>query len=294
MRNVTEETITEAFLKLNAPQTDPRLAFLLERLSHHLHAFARETGLTHAEWRKGLSLMMEAGKISDHHRNEFVLFSDVFGLSSLVDMINSRKGGTPSSVLGPFHILGAPDVPFGADLKGSNAGEMLFVSGTVRGSDGAPLAGARLELWQTAANGLYSNQDPAQDEYNLRAALTTNAAGRYAVSTVIPAPYTVPMDGPVGTFLKAVGRHPWRPSHLHFVVEAKGHRTLVTEVFPDQDPYLDEDAVFGVRERLVMHYERHDDPAKAPAGFARSKSPDLPFYTVEFDFELVPDAVQAG
>jgi hydroxyquinol 1,2-dioxygenase len=267
MRNVTEDTITEAFLRLNGKKTDPRLLFVLERLSHHLHSFARETGLTHTEWRAGLKLLMEAGKITDKHRNEFVLFSDVFGLSSLVDMINSRRGGTPSSVLGPFHILGAPERP----------------------------NGARIELWQTAANGLYSNQDPEMDEYAFRAALKTDVEGRYAVSTVIPAPYTVPMDGPVGTFLKAVGRHPWRPSHLHFVVEAQGFRTLVTEVFPENDCYLDEDAVFGVREKLIMRYERHDRVEDAPTGFVRSASPTLPFYTVAFDFVLVgEDGDRAG
>lgn len=287
MRTVSEDTITQAFLDYCGPDTDPRLRFILEKLVGHLHAFARETNLTHDEWRTGLELLVKAGEISSPERNEFVLFSDVLGLSSLVDMIHSPDVGTPSSVLGPFHILGAPDLENGGDLKGGNDGATVFVSGRFTDPDGQPIEGVELEIWQTADNGLYSNQDPAQSDYNLRAHMSLGDDGTYRFSTIRPAPYTVPEDGPVGTLLKATGRHPWRPSHLHFIASAPGFRTLVTEVFPSDDPYLDEDAVFGVRPRLVMDYKEQTSLDEMPDGMAvRSEEVTVPFYTVDFDFIL--------
>ena len=286
MRTVTKETITQAFLDYCGEDTDPRLMFLLERLAHHLHDFVRETNLTHEEWTKGLQLLYDAGQISTPERNEFILFSDVLGLSSLVDMVNSSKDGTPSSVLGPFHILGAPTVPVGADLKGENEGTPIVVGGLVRDAQGNPIEGAELEIWQTADNGLYSNQDEAQPDYNFRAHMVTQADGRYLFSTVRPAPYTIPDDGPVGELLEATGRHPWRPSHLHFIVTAPGYRTLVTEVFPSDDPYLDEDPVFGVREQLVMDYREQDSTQALPEDLEAKGTLDTPYLLVDFDFVL--------
>ena len=291
MRNIDAETITPAFIKFCGPRTDPRLLFVLERLVAHLHDFARETKITHAEWRTGIDLLTWAGRITDDGRNEFSLFSDVFGLSSLVDIINSPKGGTESSVLGPFHILDAPLLPHGADLRGTDAGAPVFVSGRVLDRAGAPIAGARVDLWQTASNGLYSNQDPAMGPWDFRARFDVDAEGRYAFSTVKPAPYTVPTDGPGGAILNAMDREPWRASHLHFAVQAPGYRTLVTEVFPEDDPYLDADAVFGVRASLVVPYVEHRDAADVPKGYALTQV-DTPFYTVEFDFILVEDGKQ--
>ncbi|MGI9366054.1 MAG: dioxygenase [Rhizobiaceae bacterium] len=286
MRTVNSDTITKAFLDYCSDDTDPRLKFILEKLAQHLHDFVRETNLTHDEWRKGLELLFDAGKISTPERNEFILFSDVLGLSSLVDMVNSSKNGTPSSVLGPFHVLGAPDVPVGADLKGENEGVTVVVGGRVLTPQGEPIEGAELEIWQTADNGLYSNQDEAQPEYNLRAHMTTQADGRYLFSTVRPAPYTVPDDGPVGELLNATGRHPWRPSHLHFIVTAPAHRSLVTEVFPSDDPYLDEDPVFGVREQLVMEYQKRESIEDLPDDLEAKDGLDVPYYVVDFDFIL--------
>lgn len=288
MRNVTSDTITQSFLDYMSDDTDERLQFILTRLAHHLHDFVRETGLTHDEWRKGLELLYNAGDISTPERNEFVLFSDVLGLSSLVDMVNSPDNGTPSSVLGPFHVRGAPDLAFGADMKGDNEGAPTIVGGCVTTTDGTPIEGAVLEIWQTAENGLYSGQDDSQPEFNFYGCMKTGADGRYLFSTVRPAPYTVPEDGPVGELLRATGRHPWRPSHLHFIVTSAEHRTLVTEVFPSDDPYLDEDAVFGVREKLIMEYQERHDPSDLPDELAIKPHIDTPYYVVDFDFVLAP------
>ncbi len=288
MRNVTTDTLTQSFLDYMSDDTDERLRFVLTKLATHMHEFVRETDLTHDEWRKGLELLYKAGEISTPERNEFVLFSDVFGLSSLVDMVNSPDDGTPSSVLGPFHVRGAPDVPVGGDLKKDNEGAAVVVGGVVKSTDGTPIEGAVLEIWQTAENGLYSGQDEAQADYNFYACMTTGADGRYLFSTVRPAPYTVPDDGPVGELLHATGRDPWRPSHLHFIVTANGHRTLVTEVFPSDDPYLDRDAVFGVREKLIMVYEESRDAASLPDDLAIKPTIEAPFFTVDFDFTLSP------
>ena len=289
MRNVTTETLTQTFLDYCGPETSPRLRFLLEHLVGHLHTFVRETGLTHAEWRKAIELLTKAGEITDDERNEFVLFSDVLGLSSLVDMVNSKPDATSSSVLGPFHILGAPALAYGGDLKQDNDGATVVVKGAVRDPAGNPISGAEIEIWQTADNGLYSNQDPKQPEYNLRARLKARDNGDYAFTTVRPAPYTVPDDGPVGALLHATGRHPWRPSHLHFIVMAPGYRMLVTEVFPSDDPYLDEDAVFGVRADLIMNYVEQADHGLVPEDFEARPRLTSPYYTVDFDFVLAAE-----
>ena len=286
MRDVDRQSITQAFLDYCSDETDPRLRVILERLAHHLHTFAREVELTHEEWRKAIEFLTACGDITTPERNEFILLSDVLGLSSLVDMIHSPEEATASSVLGPFHILGAPDLPVGGDLKGDNDGATVIVQGRVLTSAGNPIQGAALEIWQTAANGLYSNQDSAQPDYNLRARQVTGEDGRYAFTTIRPAPYTVPDDGPVGDLLRATGRHPWRPSHLHFIIEADGFRTLVTELFPDDDPYLDEDAVFGVREDLLMHYRECSDRKDAPPDLDAKDKLTTPFYRIDFDFRL--------
>ena len=287
MRTVTPDTLTNLILGLSGPDTDPRLQTVLTSLVRHLHAFAQDVGLTHDEWRKGLEMLTRAGEITDAERNEFVLFSDVLGLSSLVDMINSPDNCTSSSVLGPFHMLGAPALPVGGDMIADNEGPQVAVEGIVKDQSGTPIEGAVIELWQTADNGLYSNQDEAQAEYNLRISMTTGADGRYALSTIRPAPYLVPTDGPTGDLLRATGRHAWRPSHLHFIVQADGFRSLVTEVFPSDDPYLDADAVFGVRSDLVMEYTPGDREALADDFAAKGKLVDT-FSKVDFDFILPP------
>ncbi|MEM6637300.1 MAG: dioxygenase [Pseudomonadota bacterium] len=286
MRTVTKENITDVFMGYFGDQTNPRLREVLGSLVAHLHAFAKDVGLTHEEWRKGIAFLEEAGEISDKERHEFVLLSDVLGLSSLVDMINSVSAGTSSSVLGPFHISGAPPISFGDDLKQHFDGQVLLARGRVLNPEGQPIAGAELDIWQTAPNGLYSSQDPDQDTYSFHGIQTTRADGTYGFTTVRPVSYTVPTDGPVGEILRASGRHPWRPSHLHYIVKAKGFRPLVTEIFPEDDPYLDEDTVFGVREDLVMEYVEHPS-TDFPEGYVLTGKVNEPFLVADFDLTLV-------
>jgi len=288
MRNVTKDNITDAFLGYMGKDTDPRLREVMTSLARHLHAFVKETGLTHAEWEKGIELLEWAGEISDKERHEMVLLSDLLGVSSLVDMVNMVPGGTSSSVLGPFHISGAPPIPMGFDMKRHYPGEVLLAQGVVRNMAGAPVPGAQIDIWQTAPNGLYSSQDPEQDTYSFHGIQTVDADGRYAFTTVKPVSYEVPTDGPGGAMLNATGRHAWRPSHLHFIVKADGYRTLVSEIFAADDPYLDEDAVFGVREDLVMKYDQMQAGTFPAEGFDLSGKVAGPWLRVNFDLVLTP------
>lgn len=287
MRNVSKDNITDVFMGYFGPNADPRAREIIEAIARHVHAFAREVNLTHAEWQKGIEFLESAGEISDEERHEFVLLSDVLGLSSLVDMINSDARGTSSSVLGPFHITGAPPLAFGGDMKRSFEGQVLLARGKVTDPEGAPIEGAELDIWQTAPNGLYSSQDPDQETYSFHGLQTTRQDGSYGFTTVRPVSYTVPTDGPVGGILRAAGRHPWRPSHLHYIVKAEGFRPLVTEIFPDDDPYLDEDTVFGVRSDLVMTYVEYP-PEDFPDGYVLSGKVTEPFLCADFDLKLVP------
>ncbi len=281
MRNVNSTTVTSAVVRSFDGATGPRFRQVIERLVHHLHAFAREVQLTPDEWKAGIDFLYQAGKISDEARNEFILTSDVLGLSSLVDMLQSDGGGTERSALGPFHAEGSPLLAVGGDLKRDNDGEPMLVRGRVMDADGRPIARAQLDFWQAAINGLYWQQDAAQDPHNLRFRMITGDDGAYAFTTVRPAPYTVPYDGPVGDLLRAGGRHAWRPAHFHFIVSAEGCKALTTEVFFADDRYIDEDAVFGVRESLLVQTQLATDTTLAQ----RYQLP-LPFHSVEFDFRL--------
>lgn len=286
MRTVSKDTITQSFLNYMGDNTDERLKFVLTRLVTHMHDFVRETNLTHDEWRKGLDLLYQAGQISSPERNEFILFSDVLGISSLVDIVNSASDGTSSSVLGPFHLPAAPELAVGGDMKRDNDGATMVLGGRVLSVERQPVEGAVLEIWQSADNGLYSVQDNKQPDYNFYGCMKTGADGRYLFSTVRPAPYTVPDDGPVGELLRATGRHPWRPAHLHFIVSADGYRSLVTELFPSDDPYLDQDTVFGVREDLIMRFHERSATEDLPDDLVIKPHIATPYYTVDFDFVL--------
>jgi len=287
MRDVSVSNITEAVIATFADDTAPRTRVVLEALVRHLHAFARDVELTQREWHEAVEFLRRAGEKSDETRNEFILASDVLGLTSLIDIINNRNAGdavTESSVLGPFYVEGAPVAP-GGQIPGPRSGRPLVVTGQVLSSAGHALPGAVLDVWLTGENGLYDVQDPEVPDGSYRGKVEAGEDGRYRFVTVRPAPYTVPTDGPVGELLGATGRHPWRPAHLHLIVSATGHSALVTELFVADDPYIDEDAVFGVRDSIAVEFEDVD-----AAEEARAAGIDGPFTRVRFDFRLRPAA----
>ena len=239
---------------------DARRRELMQQLVQHLHAYAKATQLTHAEWRAGLAFLHRVGDISSDSRSEFSLLSDVLGLSSLVDLLASVPGVTPGSVLGPFHTAGSPWRDNPADLAAGNAGEVVLLRGRVLDAAGRPLPEATLDFWQNADNGLYWQMDDSQPQDNLRCQLRVDADGGFAIRTIRPRPYQIPTDGPAWhDVVEPAGRSAWRPAHFHLIVQAPGHRTLVTEIFEASDPYLDSDAVFGVRAELVKSFAADAD-----------------------------------
>lgn len=290
MRDVSPDTLTAAFAAYAAAAPVPRARDVLSALAAHLHQWVRETALTPDEWRLGLEALTRAGEITDARRNEFGLFSDLFGVSALVDMLNTPPGATPSSNLGPFHRRGAPTLANGGDLWLGQEGAPLAVIGRVLDTAGRPIPGAVLGLWQTAGNGLYAAQDPAQPDMNYHARLAVGPDGRFAFTTVKPLPYTVPYDGPAGDMLRALGREAWRPSHLHVICEAPAHVPLVTEIFAEDDPWVDRDAVFGVRPDLLMRYHEEHDRAALPDWLTARERLPSPYWRVDFDLVLAPAA----
>jgi hydroxyquinol 1,2-dioxygenase len=241
---------------------DTRRNQVISALIRHLHDFAREVSLSHAEWRAGLQFLTDAAAITDATRNEFSLISDVLGLSSLVDLMGSAPDATPGSVLGPFHVHGAPHCPNGADLQGAQPGQATLLQVELLSTTGTPIA-AEVDFWQNAANGLYAQQDPEQPPHNLRCRVLTGPDGQLRLRTVLPQPYGIPGDGPVSQLMRLAGRSCMRPAHFHLIVAAPGHRTLVTELFLQGDRYLDTDAVFGVRPALIVPAVEVSDPAEA-------------------------------
>jgi len=286
-RNKTENDITAEVLARFAETPDPRLRQIMLSLIGHLHAFVKEVELTEAEWFQAIEILTQAGKMCSDKRQEFILFSDTLGVSMVVDLVDHRKpdGATESTVFGPFHRLGAPDMPPGGNIAPRDeTGVPTLVSGRVLDLDGRPIAGAVLDVWQTQTNGLYDSQDQGLDGLHMRGKFTTDSAGRYLIRTVLPVNYPIPSDGPVGAMLKATGRHPWRPAHIHFVVSADGYEPVTTHIFDRTDPYLASDAVFAVKDALVCDFVRHETPA--PEATRLGIAP--PFHTAEFDFRLVP------
>jgi catechol 1,2-dioxygenase len=279
-----EDLTTEVVRRL-AATPDPRLREVMQALVRHLHAFAREVSLTEEEWLAGIRFLTATGQMCDDKRQEFILLSDTLGLSMLVDEINHEAGGavTESTVLGPFYVADAPFREYGDSIVLKDDGEPAVVSGVVRGTDGKPIPGAVLDVWQTASNRLYDVQDPDQPPFNLRGRFRTRDDGSYRFVTVRPASYPVPDDGPVGKLLRATGRHPWRAAHIHAVVSADGYQPVTTHIFDADSDYLDSDTVFGVKDSLIRPFVRHDDPDEA----ARL-GVTAPYLTVENDFVLSP------
>ena len=257
-----EDQITQTALQRVEESAEGRMRDIMLSLTRHLHGFIREIEPTEEEWLAAIRFLTETGQKCDERRQEFILLSDTLGASMLIDAINNRKpeGATESSVLGPFYQEGAPDYDNGADLADeTTGGDPVLVSGKVVDLDGAPIPGAVLDIWQTAPDAIYAAQDPSGSSFNLCGRITTEDDGRYSFRTRKPVSYTVPGDGPVGAMLEAAGRHNWRPAHIHFMLTAAGYETLVTQLFTDDDPYLDTDAVFGVKDSLIVHYEPGED-----------------------------------
>ncbi len=263
----------------------PRLREVLTSLVTHLHAFVKDVELTEEEWAQGIGFLTRTGHMCDGNRQEFILLSDVLGVSMLVETINHRAAGgsTESTVTGPFHVTESPLRALGDTISGATKGDPCLVTGQVTGPDGQPVAGAQIDVWQASADGFYDVQQPGiQPAGNLRGLFTAGADGRFWFRTIVPSYYPIPDDGPVGGLLKATGRHQFRPAHIHFLVTAPGYRPVTTHLFVDESPYLDSDAVFGVKESLVRAFPWTDDPAQA----AEHSLPN-PFRTVHFDVGLL-------
>ena len=290
-RNKTEDDITAEALARFSATPDPRLRQIMLSLISHLHGFVKEVQLTEAEWFQAIGILTQAGKMCSDKRQEFILFSDTLGVSMVVDLIDHRKpeGATESTVFGPFHRLGAPEMPEGGNIAPRDqTGTPTLVSGRVLDLDGRPIAGAVLDVWQAQTNGLYDSQDQNPDALHMRGKFRTDADGRYLIRTVQPVNYPIPSDGPVGRMLKASGLHPWRPAHIHFVVSADGYAPVTTHIFDRTDPYLASDAVFAVKDSLICDFVRHEtpEPEATRLGIA------APFYTAVFDFRLAPAAAE--
>ncbi len=284
MRNANEANLTVAVLEKLEGARDPRFKEIMSSLIRHLHAFIRETELTEKEWMTGIQFLTETGEKCDDKRQEYILLSDTLGVSMLVDAINHRKpgGATETTVLGPFYVSGAKDMPMWADIAGDAPGEPAYVSGRVLDVNGKPIAGAVLDVWQTDGEGFYDVQRPGGNEHYARGRFTTGADGRYGLRTVKPVSYPIPTDGPVGKMLLGMGRHPYRPAHVHVIATAPGYERVATHLFVEGDEYLDSDAVFGVKHSLVVDFRDH------PAGpTPDGKKSAVPFCTAAFDFKLV-------
>lgn len=285
MINLDELTITQAVIARNQKTQCSRLQEVITSLVQHLHEFARETQLTETEWAEGIDFLTRTGSICSPARQEFILLSDVLGLSTLVMAQNHRKpkGCTEATVFGPFHVENSPLRELGDDVANGAEGEPCFVKGKLFGINGEPIDNARIEIWQADANGLYDVQYQTDSEHRARATLHSAKNGAYYFRSIVATPYPIPYDGPVGQLLTALGRHPWRPAHLHFRINAPGYEQLVTHVFRKNDPYLDSDAVFGVRTSLVADWIEHE-PGLAPDGNILSTY----FYSLNFNFVLNP------
>ena len=284
MSDMTEQKLVDAVLKKLESAKDPRFKEVMTSLIRHLHAFVRETELTEAEWFAGIQFLTATGQKCDGKRQEYILLSDTLGVSMLVDAINHRKpgGATETTVLGPFYVPGAKNMPMWADIAEDAPGEPAYVFGRVFDVGGKPIAGATIDVWQTDGEGFYDVQRPGGNESYARGKFTTAADGRYGFRTVKPVSYPVPTDGPVGKMLLGMGRHPYRPAHVHAIISAPGYEKVATHLFVKGDAYLDSDAVFGVKHSLVVDFKPH------PAG----PTPDggkttAPFCTAEYDFRLV-------
>jgi protocatechuate 3,4-dioxygenase beta subunit len=290
----TEETAAQAVIDSFAATPDDRLREILTSLVQHLHAWVREIRPGRQEWDAAIRYLTAVGQACTDTRQEFILLSDVLGVSMLVETINENAaataaGGTESTVLGPFHVVESPPRNHGESIDLVGGGEPCAVSARVLSADGTPLDGAQVDVWQANHEGFYDVQQPGvQPRGNGRGLFTTSADGRFHFTTVVPRKYPIPSDGPVGQLLTATRRHPYRPAHIHFIVTADGHEPLTTHIFVAGGDYLESDAVFAVRKSLIHEFARVDDPRRA-AGLGIGN----PFRLAEFDLVVQPAGVPA-
>jgi protocatechuate 3,4-dioxygenase beta subunit len=255
----TEEGSVDAVNARMSQDINPRLAKVMASLVKHLHAFAKEIELTQDEWEVAINFLTRTGQICSEERQEFILLSDTLGFSMLVDAINNRRpaGATENTVFGPFHVDGAPERGMGASISLDGKGESCLYEGRVIDLHGEPIEGARIDVWSDNAEGFYDVQQPdIQPKWNNRGIFTTGQDGTYSFIGIKPVSYPIPDDGPVGQMLNHLGRHPYRPAHMHYLVTAEGYQKVVTHTFVGDDPYLASDTVFGVKETLVAPFER--------------------------------------
>jgi hydroxyquinol 1,2-dioxygenase len=283
----TEETAADAVTQSFAPDTNARLKEVLVSLVRHLHAFAREVELTTPEWDRAIDFLTRTGHKSDDERQEFILLSDVLGISMLIETISNRKFGvaTESTVLGPFHVVESPVRELGDNIDFVGTGTPCVVTGRVVSVDGSPLPGTKLDVWQANDQGFYDVQQPdVQPRTNGRGLFTADAKGEFWFRTVVPSYYPIPTDGPVGELLIATGRHAFRPAHIHFIVEAPGHRPLTTHIFVAGSDYIESDTVFAVKKSLVVDFDEVTDPALAQ----RWNMDKVPFRHADFEIIMQP------
>lgn len=287
MSYVTEDNLTDIAIERWKGTPNPRLREVMTALIKHLHAFVREIEPTEQEWATAIEWLTRTGKLCTDKRQEFILASDVFGVSMLVDAINHRFAteATPSTVEGPFHVADAPEIADGGDMAKGAPGIPCYVTGIVRGLDGRPVAGATLDLWQTDGEGFYEAQKEGIDGPWMRGLYHTRPDGSFLIRTVAPIAYSIPMDGSVGELVQTAKIPYMRPAHIHFCIEAPGYHRLVTHLFQRGDKFIQEDAVYGVKEPLIVDFKLKQG-GKTPAG----DTSDEPFYEVNFDFALQPQA----
>ncbi|MFL5015659.1 MAG: intradiol ring-cleavage dioxygenase [Rhizobium sp.] len=280
----TEENSVEVVTSRNAQARDERLKRVMEVVTRKLHEAVKELEPTQDEWMEAIFFLTRTGQTCNEWRQEFILLSDVLGVSMLVDAINNRKpsGASESTVLGPFHVADAPELPMGANICLDQKGEDMVIGGRILDTDGRPISNAVIDVWQANDEGFYDvQQKGVQPDFNLRGVFRTGADGRYWFRAVKPKYYPIPDDGPVGKLLGALGRHPYRPAHLHYIIKAEGFEALTTHIFDPDDLYIHSDAVFGVKESLLAKFQPVEDPVRASdLGFADK------FWQVEHDFVL--------
>jgi hydroxyquinol 1,2-dioxygenase len=291
MCDFDENNITAAVIDRFANTSDPRLKEIMSSLVLHLHAFARDVRLSFAEWSYAIDFLTRTGQICSDKRQEFILLSDTLGLSMLVDVIDhpGSAGTTESTVLGPFYVASAPEMPPGSDVSGGLRGEPLYVEGAVCSSNGRPIANAVVDTWHSDDDGFYDVQRPELSAPALRGRFRTDASGRFYFWSIVPKFYPIPDDGPVGEMLTATARHPFRPAHVHFMISAPRHETLITHVFAADSPYLDGDAVFGVKDTLVREFTR-EAPGTGPDG----KTVNKPWRKLSYSFALKRSGATVG